>query len=244
MSTENTNYDTMTVAEIVTQNIKTADVFKKNGIDFCCGGNVSVQEICKKKNIDYEKLKEDIINIENQQDNSHDFNSWDLDFLADYIINTHHKYVRDANELIIQYSDKVAKVHGHHYTEVVKINELFHSIANELNMHMQKEEMILFTYIKQLVTTKKNNQTLEPSPFGTIKNPINMMESEHDDAGDMIKQISELSNNFNPPPEACNTYRALYSKLEEYQNDLFQHIHLENNILFPKAIKLEEELLS
>lgn len=238
------NYDTMTVAEIVTKNIRTADVFKKNGIDFCCGGNVSVQDICKKKNVDYNQLKREIENLEKESNLSHDFNGWELDFLSDYIINTHHKYVTEANQLIIQYSDKVAKVHGHHYTEVVKINELFHAIANELTMHMQKEEMVLFPYIKQLAATKKNGDMLEPSHFGTIQNPINMMEAEHEDAGDIMKEIAKLSNNFTPPESACNTFRALYAKLEEYQNDLFQHIHLENNILFPKAIKLEAELLT
>ena len=243
MESNTTNYDTMTVAEIVTQDIKTADVFKKNGIDFCCGGNVSVRDICKKKNIDYKQLKADIEKITKESNTAHDFNTWDLDFLSDYIINTHHKYVTEANQLIIQYSDKVAKVHGHHYTEVVRINELFHAITNELTSHMQKEEMILFPYIKQLAATKKNGNALEPSHFGTIQNSINMMEAEHDDAGNTIKEIALLSNNFTPPESACNTFRALYAKLEEYQNDLFQHIHLENNILFPKAIKLEQKLL-
>ena len=144
--------------------------------------------------------------------------------------------------MIIQYSDKVAKVHGHHYVEVVKINELFHEIANELNQHMKKEEMILFPYIKQIAEAKKNGTPLSSAPFGTVKNPIKMMEHEHDSAGDIIKEIAKLSNNFTPPESACNTFRALYSKLEEFQNDLFQHIHLENNILYPKAIKLELEL--
>ena len=239
---DNNKYDTMTVAEIVTENIKTADVFKKNGIDFCCGGNVSVQEICKKKNVDYNHLINDILEIESINTTTHDFNSWDLGFLADYIINTHHNYVTEANALIIQYSDKVAKVHGHHYVEVVKINELFHEIANELNQHMKKEEMILFPYIKQIAEAKKNGTPLSSAPFGTVKNPIKMMEHEHDSAGDIIKEIAKLSNNFTPPESACNTFRALYSKLEEFQNDLFQHIHLENNIPFPKAIKLELEL--
>lgn len=237
------NIDDKTVAEIVTGNIKTADIFKKNGIDFCCGGNVNVQEVCKKKGVDFAVVKEEIMNIDALPNNAHDFNSWDLDFLADYIINTHHKYVAEANELIIQYSDKVAKVHGHHYTEVVEINRLFHAIANELNAHMHKEEMMLFPFIKQIAQAKKSGEPLAQSPFGTVQNPINMMESEHDGAGDIIKEIAELSNNFTPPAEACNTFRALYAKLEEYQNDLFQHIHLENNILFPKAVQLEQELL-
>lgn len=237
------NIDEKTVAEIVTENIKTADIFKKNGIDFCCGGNIKVQDVCKKKGVDYSTIKEEIENINNTPSNDHDYNSWDLDFLTDYILNTHHKYVVEANELIIQYSDKVANVHGHHYTEVVEINRLFHAIANELKMHMHKEEMILFPFIKELAAAKRNDTPLAPPGFGTIQNPINMMEAEHDGAGDIIKQIAALSNNFNPPAEACNTFRALYAKLEEYQNDLFQHIHLENNILFPKAIQLEQELL-
>ena len=237
------NIDNKTVAEIVTENIKTADIFKKNKIDFCCGGNVAVQEICAKKGVDYAQIKEEILNIGKAPTGAQDFNTWDIDFLADYIINTHHKYVTEANDLIIQYSDRVAKVHGHHYVETVKINTLFHELAAELNSHMHKEEMMLFPFIKEIAKAKKENTKLSPPPFGTIQNPINMMESEHTGAGDILGEIADLSNNYTPPEGACNTFRALYSKLEEYQNDLFQHIHLENNILFPKAIKLEEELL-
>lgn len=237
------NIDNKTVAEIVTENIKTADVFKKNGIDFCCGGHVSVQEICAKKGVDYAKIKEEILNVGKTPSTGHDFNSWDIDFLADYIVNTHHKYVTEANRLIIEYSDKVAKVHGHHYTETVEINHLFHEIANELNAHMQKEEHVLFPFIRAIGKAKREGTPLSPPPFGTIQNPINMMEMEHTAAGDILRKIAELSNNYTPPADACNTYRALYHSLEEYQNDLFQHIHLENNILFPKAIKFEQELL-
>ena len=235
------NIDEKTVAEIVTENIRTADVFKKNGIDFCCGGHVSVQEICAKKGVDYSKLKEEILNIGKTPSSGHDFNSWDLEFLADYIENTHHKYVTEANQLIIEYSDKVASVHGHHYTETVKINRLFHELANELTMHMQKEEQILFPIIRNIAKAKKDGSSFSHS-VGSIQQPIKMMEEEHTGAGDILKKIAELSNNYKPPVDACNTYRALYSKLEEYQNDLFQHIHLENNILFPKAIIFEQEL--
>ena len=231
-----------TVAQIVTENIKTADIFKKNGIDFCCGGNIGVQEICKKKGVDFDVVKQEIENLNTTSSGSHDFDSWDLDFLTDYILNTHHKYVAEAKGIIIEYSDKVAKVHGHHYKEVVEINELFHSLSDELTSHMQKEETILFPFIKEMVLVKKNGTQLQAPHFGTIQNPINVMDAEHDGAGDIVKKIAELSNNFTPPEEACNTFRALYASLEEFQNDLFQHIHLENNILFPKAIALEKEL--
>jgi len=237
------NIDNKTVAEIVTENIKTADVFKKNGIDFCCGGHIAVQEICTKKGVDYETLKEALLRIDEMPKNAHDFNSWELDFLTDYILNTHHKYVVEANIIIVQYAEKVAKVHGHHYTEVIEINNIFQEIAAELSNHIYKEEMILFPFIKELAKAKKENYKVARPAFGTIKNPINMMEAEHTDVGNLIKKIAELSNNFTPPAEACNTFKALYNALEEYQNDLFQHIHLENNILFPKAILYENELL-
>ncbi|MCC7332470.1 MAG: hemerythrin domain-containing protein, partial [Flavobacteriales bacterium] len=193
--------------------------------------------------VDYSKLKEELLKVGKNQADAFDFNSWELGFLADYILNTHHKYVREANDIIIQYSDKVAKVHGHHYSETIEINKLFHEIANELNMHMHKEEQVLFPFIKEIANAKKNGTTLSPPPFGTIKNPIRMMEMEHTDAGEILFKIKDLSNNHTPPEGACNTFKALYAKLEEYQNDLFQHIHLENNILFPKSIALEEELL-
>ena len=232
----------MTVAEIVTENIKTADVFKRNGIDFCCGGKISLRSACEKKGLDYESIFSEIEAINSGTKREHDYDSWDLDFLSDYIINTHHNYVTEANSLIIQYSDRVAHVHGKHYPEVVRVNQLFHSIVNELKSHMHKEEMILFPFIKQLVIANRNGDKISPPPFGTIQNPINMMESEHDGAGDVIKEIATLTNNYTPPQDACNTFKALYSSLEEYQNDLFQHIHLENNILFPKAIRLENKL--
>jgi regulator of cell morphogenesis and NO signaling len=236
------NIDDKTVAEIVTENIKTADVFKRNGIDFCCNGNVSVMSVCNKKGVDYNKLKEEIISINDQPSDNYDFKAWDLDKLVDFIIETHHKYVLEASVIIIDYSDKVARVHGHHYAEVIEINKLFHEIVAELKMHMHKEELILFPYIKQMAKTKKNDEKIEKSSFGDINNPVSVMESEHDNAGEIIKKIAELSNDFKHPVGACNTFRALYAKLEEFRNDIFQHIHLENNILFPRAIALEKEL--
>ena len=236
------NYDEMTVAEIVSQNIRTADVFKKNGIDFCCGGNVLVSDVCQKKNIDFEQIKRDIAQLD-QPDSRENYDEWALDFLVDYIVNTHHRYVSESNELISQYAQKVARVHGHHYKEVIKINQLFQKVAEELSVHMGKEEMVLFPYVKRLTLAKQNNSGITPPPFGTIANPIRMMESDHDEAGNALKEIEQLTNGFTPPENACNTFKALYSGLKVYQDDLFMHVHLENNILFPKAIQLEEELM-
>ena len=232
-----------TVAEVVAENIKTAHVFKKHGIDFCCGGGVSIEKACERKDVDYTKLKDELLNVD-QVSRAYDYNTWALDFLVDHIQNIHHTYVEESIPLILQYANRVAEVHGHHYTEVLEINKLFTEVANELAAHLKKEELILFPYVKQLVKAQKDGVKASAPHFGTAKNPIQMMESEHENAGDVFKEIARLTNNYTPPKEACNTFRALYAKLDEFEQDLHQHIHLENNILFPKAIQLENSLMN
>lgn len=232
-----------TVAQCVTENIKTAHIFKKYGIDFCCGGAITIEKACIKNNVDLDALEQELSKIDQVRDIIEDYDKWDLKFLIIYIENVHHTYVRENLPLISQYVNKVAKVHGHHYKEVVEINQLFHNVANELLTHMQKEEQILFPFIKQLVETKKAGEKGKVPSFGTVNNPIRMMESEHESAGNIFKEIDRLSNHYTPPVEACNTFRALYAKLEEFEQDLHKHIHLENNILHPKTIKLEKELI-
>ncbi|MGB1004018.1 MAG: iron-sulfur cluster repair di-iron protein [Salibacteraceae bacterium] len=228
-----------TVAQIVTKNIKTADVFKKYGIDFCCGGNVNLAKVCDRKGVNLQDIETDLEKSFSTSTSSHDYASWDLGFLIDFIVNTHHQYVVNNVGLMLQYTNRVAEVHGNGHPEVIRINQLAHALVNELQPHLQKEEQILFPHIKKLVGLKSEGKKIEQK---FVESPIAVMHQEHDAAGDIIKEIAQLSNNFTPPEGACNTYRAMYSKLEEFQNDLFQHIHLENNILFPKAILLEEEL--
>ncbi|PWG05086.1 iron-sulfur cluster repair di-iron protein [Polaribacter aquimarinus] len=230
-----------TIAEVVTYNIKTADVFKKHGIDFCCGGGISIKKACEKHNVSYEKIEEELSLINNPASKAYNYDSWKLDFLVDHIENIHHTYVAENTPLVLQYAAKVAKVYGHHYAEVIEINKLFMAVAQELASHMKKEELILFPFIKQLVKADREGLKANVPHFGTVNNPIAMMEDEHENAGDILKEIKKLSNNYTPPEGACNTFRALYAKLEEFENDLHQHIHLENNILFPKAISLEEK---
>ena len=237
------NYiETKTVADYVTENIKTAHIFKKHGIDFCCGGGISIEKACEKNNVDFETLITDLNQLENNTSSHNNFNNWELDFLIDFIVNTHHKYVEENLSLLKQYGDRVAKVHGHHYSELLEIKELIHVVAGELASHMKKEELILFPFIKKLVIAKKEGTKVEIPNFGTVDNPIKMMEEEHDKAGDIFKRISELTNTYKTPEGACNTFKALYSKLEEFEDDLHQHVHLENNILFPKAKQLEASL--
>lgn len=231
-----------TVAEIVVQNIKSAHIFKKHGIDFCCGGGITVEKACSKNGVDYTILRKEIEAIGDSPSRAYNYDDWELDFLIDHIINVHHSYVAESIPLLLAYANRVAQVHGHHYEEVVKINAFVKEVAQELEAHMKKEEVILFPYVKQLVKARKEGLSIPLPHFGTVNNPIQMMFQEHENAGDVFKEIAKLSNNYTPPSEACNTFRALYSKLEEFEQDLHQHIHLENNILFPKAIQLEQSI--
>ncbi len=231
-----------TVASIVTKNIKTAHVFKKHGIDFCCGGGISIEKACDKNNVSVDILMNDLSTMDAPTDKSLDFDNWELDSLIDHIVSTHHSYVSESVLILSQYANKVAKVHGHHYDFLLEVNTLFHEVANELVAHMQKEEQILFPYIKKIVAAKRNQETTTPPAFGTVSNPITIMEHEHENAGEVLRKIAALTSNYTTPDGACNTFKALYSKLEEFEQNLHQHIHLENNILHPKAIVLEQSL--
>ena len=232
-----------TVADIVTGNYKTADVFKKYGIDFCCGGQVSLTEICDKQNIDISKLEHELDDISVIMTPTNNFDGWELDFLIDYITSAHHNYVTENIPRIKEYANKVANVHGPRHKEVIEIKELFDELADELLSHMHKEEKILFPFIRALVETQNENDSVRKFPLNMIRNPIGMMETEHESAGQILKRISQLSSNFTPPPEACNTFIVLYSKLKEFEEDLHKHIHLENNILFPKALRMAEKIV-
>ncbi|MCA0429981.1 MAG: iron-sulfur cluster repair di-iron protein [Bacteroidetes bacterium] len=226
------------IGEMVASDYRKAEVFKKFNIDFCCGGKKTISQACKNKNVDQNALKAELDKLDlTPAKTSTNYNEWSADFMVDYIVNTHHNYVKTSTPILLEFLAKVAKVHGDSNPEAISIYKLFVEIADELTSHMEKEENILFPYIKQLATKNKTN-----APFGSVKNPINMMEHEHDSVGRLFEQIRELSNNYTPPKGACTTYKVSYLKLEEYENDLHQHIHLENNILFPKSIALESEL--
>ena len=231
-----------TLAEIVTDNIRSAIIFEEAGLDFCCKGKRSLKDACADKNIDVQKIVNELTNLSGSGNGAQNANDWQLDFLVDYIVNNHHQYVRRMIPVISLHSDKVASVHGKNHPETLQIADLFLAVREELEGHMMKEERILFPHIKQMVLNQKENSQFFPPPFGTIQNPIRMMEFEHTSAGDALYQIRELSNNYSHPDDACNTFKALYSELKEFEEDLHKHIHLENNILFPKSIELEIQL--
>lgn len=233
-----------TIGELVTKDYRKADVFKKFGIDFCCGGKKTLSKVCKEKDLDQTEIEDALKALDYQPKGKQlNFESWTPSFLADYISNTHHTYVRESIPVILTYAQKVASRHGESHPEVITIANHFITVANELQGHMQKEDLILFPYVKQLEQASKSDGELPRAAFGTVQNPIRMMEEEHEAAGNELDEIRRLSNNYTAPADACTTFKILFEKLREFEDDLHQHVHLENNILFPKAIALEKELL-
>jgi len=232
------------IGELVAQDYRSATVFKKYGIDFCCQGNRTIDDACTAKEIDVEAVVNDLNAIGNASSFAGiDFKSWPLDLLADYIEKTHHRYVEDKSPELISYLDKICEVHGENHIELYEIKELIQQTVGNLSQHMKKEELVLFPYIRKMEKAKRTGELLQKPSFASIQNPINQMESEHSAEGDRFRSIETLSNNYTPPEDACNTYRVTFAMLKEFQDDLHLHIHLENNILFPKSILLEKQVL-
>ena len=233
-----------TIGQIVADDYRTASVFTSFGIDFCCKGNRTISEACDKKGISVAKLQ-DALDETTQKERtaSPNFNRWALDLMADYIEKKHHRYVRGKITELKAYLEKLCKVHGKKHPELFEIKDLFDASAEELFSHMHKEEKILFPVIRAMAEAEINEPlSFRRSPFGTVGNPINLMMHEHDTEGERFRKIAALTNNYTPPADACNTYQITFALLEEFEQDLHQHIHLENNILFPKAIELEKKL--
>ncbi|SHG26970.1 regulator of cell morphogenesis and NO signaling [Flavobacterium fluvii] len=230
-----------TIGEFVAKDFRTAAIFSRHGIDFCCKGHRTIEEVCQIKKINEADLLEELESVmDSKNDYGIDFNSWPLDLLVVYIEKTHHRYVEEKTPILLQFLDKLCSVHGSGHPELFQINELFTGCAGELAQHMKKEELILFPFVKKMMDATKSHDSVEPPHFGTVNNPIAMMMEEHDNEGERFRTIAALANNYTPPADACNTYRVAFAMLEEFEQDLHKHIHLENNILFPKAKALEK----
>lgn len=229
------------VSDLVTHNINTARVFKKYGIDFCCGGGKPIATVCEQKKINLPQLVDELeAAMTETVAQKMAYDKWPLDFLIEHIVQVHHTYVEENLGILKEYADKVQKVHGGFYTELSEIQQLVHELSAELAGHLKKEELVLFPYVKKLVQLKKSNNPTKPIPhFGKIENPIATMMHEHDHAGSILEKLRTLTKDYTPPESACNTFKAFYKTLEEFEDDLHLHVHLENNILFPKAADLE-----
>jgi regulator of cell morphogenesis and NO signaling len=236
------NIETLTLGEIVKQNYKAAAILEKFSLDFCCMGEQNLLDACKVSNLAPSLVIHELQQIQNERNEENDFNAWPLDLLVDYICERHHTYVEQKTPLLNGYLDKITEVHGANHPELREIKKIFLEIGGELTVHMKKEEFILFPFIKKLERAKGTKLTVSSPLFGMVSNPVNMMKGDHLVEGEKFKRIAALTNNYQLPADACNTYALTYQLLKEYEKDLHLHIHLENNILFPKAIELEKEI--
>lgn len=233
----------MTVGEMVAHHYRTAEVFKRHGIDFCCGGKKSLGKACADKNIGWETLATELDQVlQAPEMPSQNPEVWEPDFLAEYIVQTHHRYLRENLPLLREFTAKISAVHGERHPELKLVEKQVELLSTDLMEHMLKEENVLFPYIKAMCAAQREHRQSPAVPFGTVQNPIRMMEHEHEYAGALLENIADLTAEFTPPEDACTTYRVAFAKLRELDEDLHWHVHLENNVLFPKAVLLEEML--
>lgn len=233
-----------TIGQIAAKDIRKAEVFRKYGIDFCCGGKKSLKQVCEENGLKLEEIEQALESSNGTQKILDNYNRWSLDFLTDYIFNRHHQYYYDEAPVIFELLTKVTNHHGQHYPELLEVSQLYSKLSQELNSHFAKEEKVLFPFIKALVVTKQTGNVQELKKQFSLSAPIEMMESEHEAAGEILAQLSTVTNQYTPPQGACNSFQFLYHKLKEMDEDLHQHIHLENNILFPKTLALDKELFN
>lgn len=231
------------IGSIVADDYRTAAVFNAHGTDFCCKGGRSIAEVCQAKGIDPDTLGSEIrASLDGTNATNDDVNSWSLGRLIEHIERVHHRYVEARSITLMQFLDKLCKVHGARHPELFAIRDEFEACTHAMAAHMKKEELVLFPFFNQLEKARLHG-TMPPSPhFGTVDNPITMMEHEHETEGERFRRIDPLSQDYTNPPDGCTTYATAYAMLHDFEEDLHRHIHLENNILFPQAKALEQAL--
>ena len=230
---ETDNFNSMSIGEMVAIDFRTASVFKNNKIDFCCGGKKTLEATCLELGIDQQKVELELKAVSATSPNpGQDYRSWRPGFLCDYITNTHHQYVRNTLPDLLIYTQKIATVHGEHHPELIEVALLFSEINTELQQHLKNEERVLFPAIKNALA---NNDI---SSKKTIVSEIARMSAEHEFAGGAMDQINQITQHYRLPEDGCSTYQVTFKLLEQFEDDLHIHVHLENNILYPNALKL------
>ena len=239
------NISNKKVKDMVSENFHLAELFEKYGIDFCFKGDRFIEDVLTEKKISKPEFWDELNNFNSSGVDVDDhYKDWAIEKLIEYIVNTHHAYVRNAIPQISMHLQKVVKAHGKKYVFLEEVENVFSSVAEEMTSHMMKEERILFPLIVYLTKSRQFKEKPKMRGFGTVQNPIRQMVAEHDSAGNAMERIRTLTNNYLLPDDACSTFEVTYKELEEFEKDLHKHVHLENNILFPRAIELEDRLLN
>ncbi|MEO5761797.1 MAG: iron-sulfur cluster repair di-iron protein, partial [Vicinamibacteria bacterium] len=212
------SFETVTVGEVVASDFRTAAVFQRFGIDFCCGGKRSIAVACKTAAADPALLLGALKGLSPIEASIDDQAGWPLDRLTEHIVSTHHKYIRTSSPVISGYLEKLVKVHGARHPELARVERVFAQMSRDLEPHMMKEEHVLFPYLNELA--RAGGEQRLSSPFGTVENPIRMMEREHEEVGNEMRLIRELTNNFTPPADGCTTYKVCFAELARFEEDL------------------------
>jgi regulator of cell morphogenesis and NO signaling len=236
-----TNLSQQTLATIVTQNHQTVPVLEKYNLDFCCKGKRTLQQACEEKGISVEDLLLELEGATSSPSKVLPFTEMNHEQLISYILIHHHFYVKQSMPIILSHIEKVATKHGDRFPYMSKVMELFITIYEEMTQHMQKEEAILFPRIKEIGQLTNQNPAIDAAYIG---GPVNVMEAEHEQAGEILYTIRQLTNNYTPPEDACTTFRVCLAELKEFEEDLHRHVHLENNLLFPMAEKMLDKLVA
>lgn len=227
--------ESKTLARIVADDFRAAQIFERFGLDYCCKGKRQLNIACREKGIQPAEVITELEALASEQNNTQRFNSWSVDFLTEYIVQQHHTYVRTMLPVIQGHLQKVMNAHGEKYPEVAEIQHRFITLSPILVNHLLEEEATVFPLIKVVALSRQLNLS-EAFIENELESYLGNLDEEHSEVGDILKEIQTLSNNFTPPGGACTTFRVLYQELKAFQEDMFRHIHLENNILFPKAL--------
>jgi regulator of cell morphogenesis and NO signaling len=233
---------TKTIRELALEIPGATRVFEKAGIDYCCGGGTPFQEACAAAGVSTDDVVRSLEQAGESNASAAGEIQWQteqLSKLAAHIVSKHHVFTRDELARLDALLSKVCSVHGQNHSELFRIQSLFKDMNRDLIPHMQKEEMVLFPYIEQMEAASIDGMPAPVPFFGTVQNPIRMMMMEHETVGEILKQIRQISGGFSVPKDGCISYETLYKALDALEHDLHQHIHLENNVLFPRAVALE-----
>ncbi|HEX2866250.1 MAG TPA: iron-sulfur cluster repair di-iron protein [Ignavibacteriales bacterium] len=226
------------VKDIVAHNFKSAEVFEKYGIDFCCKGNRPLGQACEEKGVDADRLAGELKELfETGSADNNRYESWPLGYLADYIVHNHHSYVKTAAPVINARLDKVVRAHGQNHPFLMDVADMFDAVSRELESHLAKEEQILFPMIRKIDEVKASGNAEAIQQLSAVSGPIRVMMLEHDRAGEMLERIRKMTDNFTLPQDACTTFAVTYKELDEFERDLHKHVFLENSILFPKSLE-------
>jgi regulator of cell morphogenesis and NO signaling len=232
-----------TVKELALANPDATRVFEKFGIDYCCGGGHTLLDACQRASLSLDEVVRSLEQETQAASARSPMRDWRGELLADlaaFIIDRHHFFTKQELARLEPLLDKVCARHGANHPELDEVKRLFQHLKLDLSPHMLKEEQILFPYIARMEATISEGRAIPRPPFGTVQNPVRMMMAEHDTAGDLLRELRRVTSGYTPPEDACASYQTLCQSLEALEADLHQHIHLENNILFPRAVEMEQ----